>query len=134
MLAEWADRTTEPTGRQLRAFVQASALRWRCQWTARQIGSARAQRLGPGDAGAAGRGSREAFGTPALVAVRPLLSSEALLARPLFATELSLFEGNREMARWFFDRIGPNGFRLRRRPTGWPCCIASKRMPTCSNG
>ena len=33
--------------------------RWRCRWTACQTGSARAQRLGPRDAGAAGRGGRE---------------------------------------------------------------------------
>jgi hypothetical protein len=48
------------------------------------------------------------FGQPALVAIRPLLSNEMLLARPLFAAELSLFEGNREMARWFLNRIEPS--------------------------
>jgi hypothetical protein len=48
-----------------------------------------------------------AFGPQALVAVRPLLSNKVLLARPLFAAELSLFEGNGEMARWFLNRIEP---------------------------
>jgi hypothetical protein len=30
-----------------------------------------------------------------------------LLTRPLFAAELSMFEGNSEMARWFLNRVDP---------------------------
>jgi hypothetical protein len=49
----------------------------------------------------------KAFGVQALAAIRPLLSNEALLTRPLFAAEISLSEGNREMARWYLNRIDP---------------------------
>ena len=42
-----------------------------------------------------------------MVAIRSLLSNDVLLARPLFAAELSLFEGNREMARRYLNRIEP---------------------------
>jgi len=107
MLVRWANRTTKPTGKQLRAFVQASAL----------IGDisepfAKLVHLvnGGADPAAEGQMAEElanTFGQPALVAIRPLLSNEALLARPLFAAELSLFEGNLEMARWFLNRVKP---------------------------
>jgi hypothetical protein len=42
-----------------------------------------------------------------LAPIRPLLSNEVLLTQPLFAAELSLFEGNREMARWYLNRVKP---------------------------
>jgi tetratricopeptide (TPR) repeat protein len=105
MLGRWADRVTKPTGRQLRAFVQASAL----------VGDingplVKLAQLGGSDPASQGEMAEElssAFGRPAWIAVRPLLSNKALLARPLFAAELSLFEGNREMARWYLNQIDP---------------------------
>ena len=107
MLVRWADGTSKPTETQIRAFVQASA----------QIGDASAPlvklvqlvRSGakPAMQGLMAEELTSAFGQPALAAVRPLLSNKVLLARPLFAAELSLFEGNVEMARWFLNRIEP---------------------------
>jgi hypothetical protein len=58
------------------------------------------------------------FGRPAWIAIRPLLSSKALLARPLFAAELSLFEGNREMARWYLNQVDPAQLSSER-SAGW---------------
>jgi hypothetical protein len=107
MLGRWADRTTKPTGKQLRAFVQASAL-------VSDVGGPLAKlvqlvRSGsdPATQGQMVEELANAFGKQALVAIRPLLSNEMLLTRPLFAAELSLFEGNRELARWFLNRIEP---------------------------
>jgi hypothetical protein len=62
------------------------------------------------DPAAQGRLAEEvvsSFGRPALVAIRPLLSNEALLTQPLFAAELSMFEGDNEMARRFLYQIDP---------------------------
>ena len=47
------------------------------------------------------RNSSTPFGSPALAAIRPLLSNEVLRTRPLFAQSLSLSDGDREIARWF---------------------------------
>jgi hypothetical protein len=107
MLARWADRETKSTGPQLRAFVQASAL----------VGDVRGPLVklaqlvrGNPDSEALGElieGLTSAFGKPALAAIRPLLSDEVLRRQPLFAAELSLFEGNPEMARWFLNGVEP---------------------------
>jgi tetratricopeptide (TPR) repeat protein len=107
MLVRWAERTTKPTGEQLRAFVQGSA--WLGDFNGPFTKLSQIVRSGS-DAAAQGQLAEElavSFGKPALVAIRPLLSDEALLTQPLFAAELSMFEGNREMARWFLDRIDP---------------------------
>jgi tetratricopeptide (TPR) repeat protein len=107
MLVRWADRTAKPTGSQSRAFVQASAL----------VGDIRGplvkfMQLVHGGAKLAAQGQMaeelaNSFGKPALAPIRPLLSNEVLLTQPLFAAELSLFEGNREMARWYLNRVTP---------------------------
>ena len=107
MLVRWADRMTEPTGKQLREFVQASALAGDVGGPLAKLVQLARSGSSPATQGQLAEEVAKAFGPPALVAVRPLLSNEALLARPLFASELSLFEGNREMARWFLDRIEP---------------------------
>jgi len=107
VLVRWADRTTEPTGRQMREFVQASALVGDVGGPLAKLAQLARSGSDPATQGQLAEELAKTFGTPALVAVRPLLSNELLLARPLFATELSLFEGNREMARWFLNRIEP---------------------------
>jgi tetratricopeptide (TPR) repeat protein len=107
ILVEWAERATGPTGGQLHAFVQGSA--WLGDFRGPFTKLLQIVRSGS-DVAEQGRLAKEmavSFGTSALVAIRPLLSNEALLTQPLFAAELSLFEGNREMARWFLDRIDP---------------------------
>lgn len=109
MLARWADRTTNPTGRQLRAFVQASALVGDVGGPLVKLVQLVHSGSGPAALGQMAEELTNTFGKPALVAIRPLLSNEVLLTRPLFAAELSLFEGNRELARWFLNRIEPAG-------------------------
>ena len=107
MLVRWASSAIKPDETQLHAFVQASA----------QIGDVSVplgkflQLVRSGsDAAIQGQLAEElfnAFGSPALAAIRPLLSSKALQTRPLFAAELSLSDGNRELARWYLNRIDP---------------------------
>jgi len=107
LLVAWSERTTEPTGAQLHAFVQGSA--WLGDFSGPLSKLLRAAADGS-DPAAQGRLAEElasGFGTPALVAIRPLLSNEVLLTQPLFAAELSLFEGNREMARRYLYQIDP---------------------------
>jgi Flp pilus assembly protein TadD len=107
MLVRWADRTTNPTGSQLRAFVQASALVGDVSGPLVKLVQLVHSGSDPATLGWMAEELANTFGKPALVAIRPLLSNEVLLTRPLFAAELSLFEGNREMARWFLNRIEP---------------------------
>ena len=107
MLVRWADRETKSTGPQLRAFVHASALVGDVRGPLVKL--AQLVRSDP-DSEALGELIEElanTFGKPALAAIRPLLSDEVLRKQPLFAAELSLFEGNREMARWFLSGIEP---------------------------
>jgi hypothetical protein len=107
MLVRWANATTKPVGTQLHAFVQVSALVGDVSVPLRKF--LQLVRSGS-DAATEGQLAEElanTFGSPALAAIRPLLSHEVLLTRPLFAAELSLFEGNREMARWYLNRIDP---------------------------
>lgn len=108
MLIRWAGRTskTEEPGL-LHAFVQGSAL-------VGDVGAPLGKflRLARSGSNAATEGQLaeelvNAFGSPALAAIRPLLSNEMLLTRPLFAAELSLSDGNREMARWYLIRVDP---------------------------
>jgi tetratricopeptide (TPR) repeat protein len=107
MLVRWAGRTNKITGPELHAFVQAAAV----------VGDAgaplsklvRLARSGS-DAATEGQLAEEvvnAFGSPALAAIKPLLTNEVLLTRPLFAAELSESDGNREMARWYLNRVDP---------------------------
>jgi hypothetical protein len=105
MLTRWADRVTKPTGKQLRAFVQASALVGDINGPLLKL--ARLGRSDPASQGEMAEELASAFGTPAWIAIRPLLSNKALRARPLFAAELALFEGNREMARWYLNQVDP---------------------------
>jgi tetratricopeptide (TPR) repeat protein len=108
MLLRWGDRMSKPGGQQLRAFVQASALVGDVGAPLTKMtqlvrsGSDRAAQ------GALAEEVANAFGKPTLAAIRPFLANEALLTRPLFAAELSLFEGNSEMARWFLSRVEPS--------------------------
>ena len=107
MLAQWADRTTNPTGEQLRAFVHASVLIGDAQVPLLKLAQLMRSGADPATQGELAEELANAFGKAALVSIRPLLSNEALLTRPLFAAELSLFEGNRELARWFLNRTEP---------------------------
>jgi hypothetical protein len=107
MLVRWAGRTTTPVGTQLREFIQVSALVGDVSVPLRKF--LQLARSGS-DAATQGQLAEElasTFGGPALAAIRPLLSNEALLTRPLFAAELSLSEGNLELARWYLNRIDP---------------------------
>jgi tetratricopeptide (TPR) repeat protein len=107
MLVRWADRTTKPTRRQLHEFVQTSALVGDISGPLVKLVQLVHGGSDPVTQGQMAEELANSFGKPALVAIRPLLSNEVLLTRPLFAAELSLFEGNREMARWFLNRVEP---------------------------
>jgi hypothetical protein len=107
MLVRWADRVTKPTGKQLRAFVQASALVGDVSGPLVKLAQLVNSGSDPASQGEMAEELASTFGKPALVAIRPLLSNKVLLARPLFAAELALFEGNREMARWYLNQIDP---------------------------
>src|ERR1700738_212869 len=107
MLVRWADRTTKPTGRQLRAFVRAAALVGDVSGPLVKLVQLVHSGSDPATQGRMAEELANTFGKAALVAIRSLLSNEVLLTRPLFAAELSLFEGNREMARWFLSQIEP---------------------------
>ena len=107
MLVRWAGRTTKTGGTQLHAFVQASAL---IGDVSVPLGKFLQLVRSGSDAATEGQLAEElvnAFGSPALAAIRPLLSNEVLQTRPLFAANLSLSEGNREVARWYLNRIDP---------------------------
>jgi hypothetical protein len=105
MLVRWASSMAKADATQLREFVQESAL-------IGEIGLPLGKFLqlahSGSDAAAEGQLAEElvnAFGAQVLAAIRPLLSNEALLTQPLFAAGISLSEGNREMARWYLNRI-----------------------------
>ena len=107
MLLRWADGTSKTNATQLHTFIQDSAL----------VGDVtvplgkflRLVRSGsdPAMEGQLAEELVNTFGRPALAAIRPLLSNELLLMRPLFAAQLALSEGNGELARWYLDRIDP---------------------------
>jgi tetratricopeptide (TPR) repeat protein len=107
MLAQWAARTTNPTGQQLRGFVYASGLIGDVQGPLLKLAQLMRSGAEPATQGQLAEELANAFGKAALVSIRPFLTNEALLTRPLFAAELSLFEGNREAARWFLNRTEP---------------------------
>jgi tetratricopeptide (TPR) repeat protein len=107
MLVRWADRTGNPTEKQIRAFVQVSARVGDVGGPLVKLMQLVRSGAEPATQGRMAEELANAFGLPALVAIRPLLSNKVLLARPLFAAELSLSEGNGEMARWFLNRIDP---------------------------
>jgi tetratricopeptide (TPR) repeat protein len=118
MLVRWAGRTSKMAGTQLHAFVQASAL---IGDVSVALGKFLQLVQSGSDAATEGQLAEElgnAFGRPALITIRPLLSNAVLLTRPLFAAELSLREGNREMARWYLNRIDPVQLPLERL-TAW---------------
>ena len=107
MLIRWAGHASTTAGSELHAFVQASFL---VGDVGAPLGKFMLLAQSGSDATAEGQLAEElvdAFGSPALAAIRPLLTSEVLLTRPLFAAELSESDGNREMARWYLNRVDP---------------------------
>jgi tetratricopeptide (TPR) repeat protein len=105
MLVRWAGRTSSAGAPELHAFVQASAL----------VGDSgpplgKLVRLARNGSDAAGEGQLAeelvyTFGDSILTAIRPLLSNEVLSTRPLFAAEVCLSDGNRELARWYLKQV-----------------------------
>ena len=117
MLARWVDLTTNPTEEQLSAFVHASARVGDVHGPIVELVWLVRNGADPATQGRLAEELANAFGKSALVSIRPLLSNEALLTKPLFAAELSLFEGNREMARWFLNRTEPTRLLPEQRAT-----------------
>jgi tetratricopeptide (TPR) repeat protein len=107
MLIRWAGRANTTAGPDLHAFVQASFL---VGDVGAPLGKFMRLAHSGSDTAAEGQLAEElvnAFGSPVLAAIRPLLTSEVLSTRPLFAAELSEADGNREMARWYLNRVDP---------------------------
>jgi hypothetical protein len=105
MLIRWAGRTSSTGAPELHAFVQASAL---VGDSGPPLGKLLRLASNGSDAASEGQLAEElvyTFGSSILTTIRPLLSNEVLLTRPLFAAEVSLSDGNREMARWYFRRV-----------------------------
>lgn len=105
MLFRWAASVTKADATQWREFVQESVL---IGEVGLPLGKFLQLARSGSDTAAEGQLAEElfnAFGSQVLTAIRPLLSNEALLRRPLFAAEISLSEGNHEMTRWYLSRI-----------------------------
>lgn len=108
MLVRWADIATTADDTHLRTFVQESAMVGDVDVA---LGKFLTLARSGSNAAMEAQFAEElvsSFGSPALTAIRPYLSNDALLTRPLFAAELSLSEGNRELARWYLSRIEPS--------------------------
>ena len=104
MLARWADLATAVDETQLRTFVEEAA-----EAGDPDVALGKFLELARSGADVSMEGQLaeqlvDVFGMPALAAIRPFLSSEVLIRRPLFAAELSLSEGNRELGRWYLNR------------------------------
>ena len=104
MLARWADLATAADETQLRTFVEEAA-----EAGDPDVALGKFLELARSGADVSMEGQLaeqlvDVFGMPALAAIRPFLSSEVLIRRPLFAAELSLSEGNRELGRWYLNR------------------------------
>jgi hypothetical protein len=107
VLVRWADLTTATDGTQLRTFVQECAMLHEVE-----VALGKFLRLARSGSNASmqlqlAEELVNSFGRPALAAIRPYLSNEDLLTRPLLAAELSLSEGDRDLARWYLKRIDP---------------------------
>jgi tetratricopeptide (TPR) repeat protein len=107
MLVRWVSRMTKADATQLHAFVQESAMLGDVSVPLGKFVQLARSGSAPAMEGGLAEELVNAFGVQVLAAIRPLLSNEALLTRPLFAAEISLSEGNREMARWYLNRIDP---------------------------
>ena len=108
MVARWGDRAVALGGAELAQYVRASA-------AVGDPGIALKAfvQLASNDAESASLAEMAEeicinFGRPALSAVRPFLSENALRVRPLFGAEVALAEGNPEMARWFLKQSDPD--------------------------
>ncbi|MDB5656745.1 MAG: hypothetical protein JWQ94_4358 [Tardiphaga sp.] len=118
MLVRWKDRVRKPTGNQLRGFVQASALVGDVSGPFAKFLQVARDNRDPNVAGEMLDEMATVFGYPALAGIRPQISASILLAQPLLAAEMALFEGNRELAAWYANRVDaaslPSGKRA-----GW---------------
>ncbi len=107
MLIRWAHDASDFTGPDMRAFAQRAA-----QLGGAEVGLEKFLQFSrmPSDPDKGARPAEElvhAFGDAALSAVRPQLSNAMLRARPLFAADLSLREGDPDRARLYLARLDP---------------------------
>lgn len=107
MLGRWAERTTKPDPEQFGAFVQASAQISDISGPLLKLARFARAKTDPAMLGDMAENIADTFGSGAFVAMRPLLPSEVLTRKPLLGAELSLFEGNRELARWYLNQVEP---------------------------
>ena len=107
MLVRWGASATNTDRTALRTFVRTAAMVGDVNIPLAKFLQLARTGSDPATEGQFAEDLSDAFGPPALAAIRPFISNEALLSRPLFAVELSLSDGNREMARWYLNRIDP---------------------------
>jgi len=116
MLAQWSDRDETPTGDQLRHYVYASVQAGDVQGPFRKLVRLAGRGAEPATQARLAEELAYAYGYAALAPLRTLLSTRVLLARPLFAAELAIFDGNPHLARWFITRVNPAELAPAERP------------------
>ncbi len=108
MLVRWANTATAADDAHLRTFVQEAAMVGEVEAALGKFLTLAHSGSNAATMGHLAEQLVSSFGSPALAAIRPYLSNDALLTRPLLAAELSLSDGNRELARWYLSRIEPS--------------------------
>lgn len=118
MLVRWKDRVRKPTGNQLRGFVQASALVGDVSGPFAKFLQVARDKRDPNVAGEMLDEMATVFGYLALAGIRPQIPAAILLAQPLLAAEMALFESNPELASWYANRVDAAGLPSGKR-AGW---------------
>ncbi|RBP07136.1 tetratricopeptide repeat protein [Roseiarcus fermentans] len=134
MLVRWADGARGADGPHLHAFVQLAARLGDPGDGLRVVLRLARSRSNASALGQLAEDLVDAFGAPMLSAVRPLLSNEVLAARPLFAAELTLADGNPEAARWYLRRVDPEALRPERLAPWLALCRRLEMAPEAMAG
>lgn len=128
LLFQWSVRSVEPTVQDLRVFVYASKQAGDAQGPFKKLVRMAREGAAPEAQGRLAEEISSAFGKSALVSVAPLLSEEVLSKTPLFAAELSMLRGNRELARWFLNRTDLDQLSAER-ARAWLAMLQEVEMP-----
>ena len=105
LLVRWAERTEAMDGAEAHAFVQTSAALGDAVVALGKLQQMAQRGSNPSVEGQLAEELVDAFGEAALETIRPFLSNDALLTRPLFAARMSLSEGDLVTARTRLRRV-----------------------------
>ena len=108
MLARWGGREAKPTAEQLRDYVYASMQAGDSEGPFRKMVQLIRVGANPSIQARMAEELAKAYGPSSLSPLRSQISTRVLLARPLFATELAMFEGNLQLARWLLAQADPS--------------------------